>query len=169
MELKNFKEAIEFQIYNFIENESFLLENDVNERTITHKLAEYLKDLFLGYNVDCEYNRMDWGTTDYQRNSKRLNLKTKKIDSADPNWTTVFPDIIVHKRWNNDDNFLIIEIKKKGYAEKELTHKYDSLITYRDFDKYKIEAYMRELKYKNGLYLEFNWKKISKIEWFRET
>lgn len=39
-------------------NDSFLLENEVNERTIAHKFAEYLQKQFPDWNVDCEYNRM---------------------------------------------------------------------------------------------------------------
>ena len=34
-----------------------LLDINVNERTITHKLAEYLQKHFPEFNVDCEYNR----------------------------------------------------------------------------------------------------------------
>ena len=35
----------------------FLLKNGVNERAVSHKLAEYLQTLFKGWNVDCEYNK----------------------------------------------------------------------------------------------------------------
>ena len=33
-----------------------LLKENLNERCITHKLAEYLRMEFRGYDVDCEYN-----------------------------------------------------------------------------------------------------------------
>lgn len=42
------------EIYN---NDFALIFNNVSERAITHKLAEYLQKRFKGYNVDCEYNR----------------------------------------------------------------------------------------------------------------
>lgn len=165
MELKYFKEAIEHQIYNFIKSESFLLENDINERTITHKLAEYIQALFQDYNVDCEYNKMIDTSRDWKFTSKRLNLKVLKTDSTDTEWTTVFPDIIVHKRWNNDDNFLIIEVKKKKYSESKRTISE----TYREFDKRKIKAYMKELSYKNGLYIEFDKTRLSgELKWYPE-
>lgn len=38
-------------------NDDYLLENNLNERTITHKLAEYYQKLFPNWNVDCEFNR----------------------------------------------------------------------------------------------------------------
>jgi len=40
-----------------IENDNYLLINDVSERAITHKLAEYYQNLFPKWNVDCEYNK----------------------------------------------------------------------------------------------------------------
>jgi len=40
-----------------LEIDSYLLEIDVNERTITHRLAMYLQEEFEDWDVDCEYNR----------------------------------------------------------------------------------------------------------------
>ncbi len=40
-----------------LEKDRLLLELNVNERSITHKLAEYLQVEFPGCHVDCEYNR----------------------------------------------------------------------------------------------------------------
>lgn len=37
--------------------DSYLLANNLNERSITHKLAEHYQYLFPLWNVDCEYNR----------------------------------------------------------------------------------------------------------------
>jgi len=36
----------------------YLLENDINERSISHKLAEYLSFEFPNYNIDCEFNKV---------------------------------------------------------------------------------------------------------------
>lgn len=41
----------------FYENDKSLLDCNAAERSMTHGLAVYLKDLFPNYNVDCEYNR----------------------------------------------------------------------------------------------------------------
>ena len=37
--------------------DSYLLINDVSERSITHKLGEYYQYIFPEWNVDCEYNK----------------------------------------------------------------------------------------------------------------
>lgn len=142
----------------FLEKESFILENNLNERTISHKLAEYFQSAFSNYDVDCEYNRMRSKTVDEGYIAKALNLSLEASDAC-ANETTVFPDIVVHKRGNNDDNYLIIEVKKKSYAEKRRSDKE----TYRDFDKRKLKAYIEHLKYKQGIYIEFDGSRISEL------
>src|SRR4030042_3754738 len=66
------KEEIEYKIKIALgilfKNDSFLLEKDVNERSISHKLAEYLQEQFPDYDVDCEYN---WQTDDYEERSHK--------------------------------------------------------------------------------------------------
>ena len=44
-------------IIRFLTKDLFLLRGNVHERSVTHKLAEYLQQEFLDWNVDCEYNR----------------------------------------------------------------------------------------------------------------
>jgi len=83
-------------------NDSFLLKEDVHERSVAHKLAEYLQYQFPDWNVDCEYNRKGMET-------KRL----KGIKECKEHGKTekVYPDIIVHER-NTNNNLLVIELKK---------------------------------------------------------
>ena len=75
-------------------------EHHVGERAIVFRFAHYLQNLiekdgtFNEFNLDCEYNRNG--------------VSTKKLPSF-PNGT--FPDVILHKRGNNDNNILIIEVK----------------------------------------------------------
>lgn len=150
------RELFEKLTHEFTQLEKELLEYDINERTITHKFAEYLnnKSLFPWYSIDCEYNRMlDEWTKSFI--TKKLRLDIENVESDDNNWITVYPDIIVHKRWNNSDNLLIIEIKKKNYAQ-NIKEK-ETGKTYRDFDFEKIKLYMQQLSYKNWLYIEFDW------------
>lgn len=52
-----------------LKNDSYLLENNLSERSITHKLAEYYQKIFFEWNVDCEYNK---------------NLDEAKIINIDP-------------------------------------------------------------------------------------
>src|SRR3990172_335038 len=76
-------------------NDLFLLKNDASERSITHKLAEYLQKEFPEWHVDCEYNR---DLDDVKRRT---------------NDTGFNPDIVVHIR-DTDKNLLIIEVKKSN-------------------------------------------------------
>ena len=55
---------------------------DINERTISHRLAMYLEPHFPGWNVDCEYNR------DHD-DMKRLDIKRRNVNSDDTQATTV--------------------------------------------------------------------------------
>ena len=87
-------------------NDYFLLENNLNERSITHKLAEYLQHEFPGWHVDCEYNR-------FIDLVKKLNLPTYTINLNDLEAKTIYPDIIIHHR-NTNDNLIVIEVKKSN-------------------------------------------------------
>ncbi|MGH7552482.1 MAG: hypothetical protein ACREMQ_05590 [Longimicrobiales bacterium] len=109
-----------------------LFEFDVNERSITHRLAIYLDEEFRDWNVDCEYNRNG-------HEPKTLQLNPETIESDDEKGTTVYPDIIVHKR-GKPRNHLAIEIKKHngGSGDKDLK---------------KLRALRNELGYSFALFL----------------
>jgi len=87
-------------------NDADLLDIDANERSVSHKLAEYLQQEFNGWNVDCEYNRKMKGI-------KTLQVSFDNVTDHDIEAKTVFPDIIVLHRQTND-NLLVIEVKKNG-------------------------------------------------------
>ena len=44
-------------IEDLFDRDLFLLQEDVSERAITHKLAEYIQTRIPDFNIDCEYNR----------------------------------------------------------------------------------------------------------------
>ena len=92
-----------------LKKDRFLLRNDVNERSITHKLAQYLEKQFPGWDVDCEYNRV--GKTPM---NKKLRLQAEPSCTNDTDAKTVYPDIIVHHRGKEKQNLLVIEAKKKS-------------------------------------------------------
>ena len=142
-------------IKEFLLREEFILENDLNERTLSHKLAEYLQKYFSDFNVDCEYNRMKGKNADSPFITKTLNLKEEDVKNSDTTGKTVYPDIIIHKRGNNKDNFLVIEVKKHQNNKNK------------SFDLKKLKAYTKELEYEFGIYLEFDRNKISQIKWFK--
>ena len=55
--MNNEYEKVKNAYLQFLKNDGYLLENDVNERSITHKFAVYLENEFSEWDVDCEYNR----------------------------------------------------------------------------------------------------------------
>jgi len=119
MKFGEIREIVDDAIYTLLGNDGFLLENDVNERSISHRLALYLEDYFPEYDVDCEYNRNV--EADNERKYIRI-IRRKAIElgiKIDENTVEqniierlVYPDIIVHLRGRNDHNLLIIEMKK---------------------------------------------------------
>lgn len=94
-----------------VEDDAFLLVNEVNERSITHHLAGYLSREFPGYHVDCEFNRMFKNAALVHKAVRRVRqLATVSIWDLDAR--TAFPDIIVHDRDDDLHNLLVIEAKK---------------------------------------------------------
>ena len=112
--------------------DTYLIEHNLHERTIVHRLAIYLEELFPTWHVDCEYNN-DRGTV------KRITAIHDKLqtflskdptatdlhatDDASGNTQTVFPDLIVHRR-STQENLLVIEVKQNcatsPYDQKKL-------------------------------------------------
>ena len=129
--------------------DKYLLDKKVNERTITHKLAEYLQEQFLEFNVDCEYNRFD-------EIPKKLELPTDKVNWNDTEAKTVFPDIIVHKRGTQKNNLLVIEIKKSSNSNPG------------NFDRKKLKAFIKDpYNYRFGLFLRIDLDDEDDcLEWF---
>ncbi|MHA3772643.1 hypothetical protein ACXR0O_13990 [Verrucomicrobiota bacterium sgz303538] len=101
-----------------------LFEYDVNERTICGRLAFHLQFEFPDFHVDCEYNRREEAPkavkkSDDQeifelvrlaRATRRSSKRRKPFESTDT--ITVFPDIVVHERGEQERNLLVIEAKK---------------------------------------------------------
>ncbi len=76
-------------------NDKFLIEKGLCERCIMFRFAHYLAGLYPDYDVDCEYNR-------HKGNVKKI-IEEKNI----------FPDIIIHKRGTDSENFAVIELKNE--------------------------------------------------------
>jgi hypothetical protein len=135
------KRKVRTAIELLISRDTHLLKIDVNERSITHKLALYLQDGFKGWDVDCEYNRNRY-------DSKKLiighdvHLTAETTQTDDEQGKTVYPDIIVHHR-GTDQNLLVVEVKK--------TTSHVS----RNFDLNKLREYKHQLGYSYALFLNF--------------
>src|SRR5262249_49353000 len=95
-------------IMGFLTTEGDLLEVDINERTLTHKLAEHLARRFRKWHVDCEYNRNE-------DEGKRLPF-CDEVSTGDTEGRTIYPDIIVHKR-RTTENLIVVEVKKTTNKE----------------------------------------------------
>lgn len=143
----------------FYKHDAFLVEKNINERSVTHKLAEHLQREFTGYYVDCEYNRKTSDNIDADYIKKSLNLDIKDISTDDTEAKTVFPDIIIHERGKNKNNLLVIEVKKASNKNKKDI----------EFDEDKIGGYCEQLKYKFGLFLVIGYKRRAKYKttWFK--
>ena len=144
------KAIIDEAIHNFKRTDSYLIEHDVHEQSITGKIACYILRIITDrfnskWNVDVEYNR---------------NLELPKSLHGIGN---VKPDILIHKRgFNNpenmeENNLLIVEAKKNPtHAE-------------RKEDIKKIKAFINEdpYHYKYGLFISIlTDRKEVETEWF---
>ena len=135
------RHKVELALHYLYKNDHFLITNSTNERSITHKFAEYLQRLFPEWHVDCEYNRRG------ENHSKDL-----------PDQETSYPDIIIHKR-NTMDNLLIIEAKSihsQNHSD--------------EADKRKISSFIEDVRYayRYGLWICF-YDEISEtqLDWFQ--
>ncbi len=52
-----YKKIIIRTLERFLKEDSYLSDVNANERSQTHKIAEYLQQILPEYNVDCEYNK----------------------------------------------------------------------------------------------------------------
>ena len=140
MTFENLKIILTEAINELTEKDSYLLEHDVHEQAISHKLACYIGNRIHGWNVDAEYNR-------------NLNLP-KSLSSCG----RIRPDILIHRRGLNNDgdskdnNLLIIEVKKNPSLQE------------READIKIIKAFINEYPYfyKFGAFIAFDG---SAVEW----
>lgn len=127
-------------------NDVFLLENEVHERSVAHKLAEYLQQQFFGWHVDCEYNRHG---IDIKKLSRKCDGEYKEY---------VYPDIVIHHR-GYDSNLLAIEIKPRKFKNID------------ECDNAKLIEFTEpkgKYKYQLGLFIGFNGlNKPPQIVWYK--
>lgn len=137
-------------------SDSWLLENDLSEQSISHRIAFHLEGLFTDYNIDCEYN----GDIERQNNKKAISilknelhyfglLRNKEASDLEKEFTTraVFPDIIIHKRGTNEHNLCIIEVKK---STSTVPYDYDNI----KLRSYTSDHYDNNLIYHLGVFVE---------------
>lgn len=96
---------MEFSITQLLNDDIFLILNNLKEECINHRLALYIESFlsqhpeFGKYNVDLEYNK---------------NKGEPKFILLEEKFVPIRPDIIVHDRGSNECNLLAIESKKRS-------------------------------------------------------
>lgn len=151
-------EKIENSLKSLIENDYWLIENDLSEQSICHKLAIYIQNEFNDFHldIDCEYNGDI--TRDNERKSISILksdlkafklLKEKEENDLEKEYTNraVFPDIIIHKRGSIKYNLCIIEVKK---SSSKIPFTYDDL----KLKSYTSPDYDNNLKYQIGIFIK---------------
>lgn len=143
MTFEELKQIVNDSLEELRRMDAYLLEHNLNERSISHKLSCYIGKRIEDWDVDAEYNRnMD--------DQKRLTPSDK---------SGVMPDIIVHRRGQNnyngteENNLLVIEIKKIPTASE------------RKKDILKLKKFIKNspYHYKYGAFIAFDG---SEMEWF---
>ena len=136
------EEKVNLALDTFYEKDKYFIDNDLHERSMTHKLANYLEKLFNGYDVDCEYNKN--GLHIKEIPDKNKEIQKIRNSSRNKDLISVFPDIIIHKRGDESKNLVVIEVKKDN-ATKNNKEEIDIL---------KLKAYTTEdLNYRYGIYI----------------
>lgn len=146
------KSRVNIAVNKLLKNDNFLLSSNANERSISHKFAEYLQQEFPEWNVDCEYNRDLHGNIKKIDEWRSNNLEEPSADDTDAK--TVYPDIIIHHR-NSRNNLLVIEIKKSSNSDQG------------EVDIEKLKMFIEEnggLNYHYGLFINFKVDGVSDIK-----
>lgn len=122
------RENVEVQVRHALDelclHDKSLLEYEVHEVAICGRLAMYIQRLFPLYDVDIEYNR--------------AGIQTKRLDGQD-----IRPDVVVHRRGNDDSNLLAMELKKAPVSEPD-----------RREDQRKLAGYQQEFRYRFAIWVE---------------
>jgi len=134
-------DAVVKAFQELVVRDEFLLVNDVNERSLTHRLALYLEKYFPEYNIDCEYNRDGVGNRPKRISEiKNLNSYNRDVSTSDDTGVTVYPDIIIHRR-GEQSGLVIIEAKKTNCGLND--------------DEEKLRLYKEELGYPYAFFILF--------------
>lgn len=160
MERSEIKDIFCRALDKLLRKDPYLLEHDIHERSIAHRLAVYLEEFCSPFDVDvdCEYD----GNVNRDNDKKYIQVLRDRLEELGrltereqendlqnlPRM--VYPDIIIHKRGQNQ-NHCIIEVKTT-------TRRSRILIAY---DYLKLESYTsnqngNDLNYTLGVFLKLN-------------
>lgn len=102
MEQDKIEAVVLAAVQTLYQEEIGILKLDVAERTICGRLASILQRSFSGHAVHTEYNR-------HGTDPKELELPNAE---GVPTFMRVYPDIVVHQPGHDDENLIVMEIKK---------------------------------------------------------
>lgn len=141
MEQEKVEERVEATVNKFESDNRELFSLEVSEWAITGKMSEYLQNAFPEFSVDTEYDR-------HGENEK---------DDPRPNETgTVRPDILVHRRGTDDQNWLVIEVKKDANPS-EIQSQCGRVRAFIENEEYS---------YEHGLFLDLNGTDDPNFHWY---
>ncbi len=148
--VKNLRAAINV----LLEKEADNFARGLNELNISAHMAFYLKPFFPQFDVDPEYN----GDIEKPNDRKALDIAKNRMmeigfEPNDKNNYKISPDIIIHRRKTNDNNLVVIEIKKDSHSRK---HKEFDLIK---LEHLTIDYVGNHYNYKLGVAIIFGTKK----------
>ncbi len=151
------------------ENDNYLIKKPVHEQDISHRIAHYLENLLRnydwfvknGYSIDVEYNKnLDEPKRIYSNsncsNCYKSECYIKKYHCNDDYGSICRPDIIIHKRGNNEQNIVAIEIKTDTKESEK--------------DSAKLSAFTcncSEYKYKLGVFININSQGSAQYKYFK--
>ncbi len=146
--LDELKAGVDFSLQLLCANDGFLLQHDAHERSITHKMGEYLQQWFSDFEVDCEYSK-------HGLIAKRL---PRNCDNKDKD--LVYPDIVIHLRGVDTTNLLVIEAKL-GWDGTVPQCDLAKLVNFTDASG--------GYNYDYGLFVAFNGANPFKLVWFSNS
>ncbi len=148
--LTDIMDLVKESLQDFYSNDSILLdyytENDaVAERCMVFRIGWYMlnrickADKFNWADIDCEYNR----NFDHPKSMYKLTL-----DGISEKIKDMIPDLLIHKRRENENNLLVIEFKKGTPTATQKANDVEKLLYFTDTSK--------EYGYDYGLYIELH-------------
>ena len=125
--IKLLKQSVEL----LYENDNYLLEHSIHEQDLSHRIAHYFENLLNNHewyrkaslNIDVEYNKnFDDSKRVYSNcdncTKNECYIKVFQYDIGNYK-STCKPDIILHERGSNNNNVLVVEIKKDQIESNE--------------------------------------------------
>jgi hypothetical protein len=118
MEISEILDKLDSGINQLLEKEKDILIRGLNELNLNAHLTKYLTPLFEGLIVDPEYNGDKLKPNDRKAlEIAKSRMKEIGIEPNDDSTYQLTPDIIVHTRNVNENNLVVIEIKKDSNSK----------------------------------------------------